>query len=62
VLCDGPTVAGHARAWAAHQTISDPDHVAAAKVLRRSRIHRCFGKDCLFKRDDRVHLGSEAMR
>jgi transposase len=38
VLCDGRTVADHERAWAKHQTISDPDHVAAAKLLRRERI------------------------
>jgi transposase len=38
VLCDGKTVADHERIWAAHQTISDPGHVDAAKVLRRTRI------------------------
>jgi len=38
VLCDGRTVADHDRAWARHQTISDPEHVAAAKLLRRERI------------------------
>jgi transposase len=37
-FCDGQRVADHERIWAIHQTISDPDHVAAAKVLRRSRI------------------------
>jgi transposase len=37
-FCDGQTVADHARIWATHQTISDPAHVQAAKVLRRSRI------------------------
>ena len=37
-FCDGQRVADHDRTWAIHQTISDPDHVAAAKVLRRSRI------------------------
>jgi hypothetical protein len=31
-------VADHERIWATHQTISDPAHVEAAKVLRRSRI------------------------
>src|SRR5262249_47175461 len=34
-LCDGRLVADHERAWAWHQTISDPDHLAAAKLLRR---------------------------
>jgi hypothetical protein len=38
-FCDGQTVADHARIWATHQTLSDPVHVQAAKVLRRSRIH-----------------------
>jgi len=34
-LRDGKAVADHARAWAWHQTISDPAHVAAARALRR---------------------------
>ena len=38
VLCEGRVVADHDRIWAAHQTISDPEHVEAAKLLRRSRI------------------------
>lgn len=38
VLCDGRIVADHERVWAKHQTISDPEHVAAAKLLRRERI------------------------
>jgi transposase len=38
VLCDGKTVADHARVWAWHQTITDPDHLEAAKVLRRTRV------------------------
>ena len=38
VLCDGRLVADHERIWAWHQTISDPEHVAAAKALRRERI------------------------
>jgi len=37
-VCDGKTVADHERIWAAHQTISNPDHVQAAKALRRTRI------------------------
>lgn len=36
--CDGRVVADHERAWAWHQTISDPEHLAAAKVLRRERV------------------------
>jgi transposase len=38
VHCDGKVVADHERIWARHQTISDPEHVTAAKVLRRKRI------------------------
>jgi len=36
-FCDGRLVADHTRAWAWHQTISDPEHVAAAKTLQRQR-------------------------
>jgi transposase len=38
VFCDGRTVADHERVWVRHQTISDPEHVAAARLLRRERI------------------------
>jgi transposase len=38
VFCEGRLVADHVRVWARHQTISDPVHVAAAKLLRRERI------------------------
>jgi hypothetical protein len=38
VLCDGKTVADHERVWAKHQTISDPEHVAAGKLARRERL------------------------
>jgi transposase len=37
VLCEGKVVASHQRVWARHQTISDPEHVAAARALRRQR-------------------------
>jgi transposase len=37
-FCDGRLVADHERIWARHQTISDPEHVAAAKALRRERV------------------------
>lgn len=37
-FCDGELLADHERIWAAHQTISDPAHVEAAKVLRRKRF------------------------
>jgi transposase len=38
VFCDGRTVADHERLWAKHQTVSDPEHVAAARMLRRERL------------------------
>jgi transposase len=38
VHCDGGLVADHSRLWAKHQTISAPEHVAAARALRRERI------------------------
>jgi transposase len=38
VLSEGRVVADHERAWAKHQTTSDPEHLAAAKLLRRERI------------------------
>jgi transposase len=37
-VCDGRVVADHDRIWGWHQTISDPEHVAAAKTLRRERV------------------------
>ncbi|NMM25394.1 MAG: IS21 family transposase [Phycicoccus sp.] len=38
VTCDGRLVADHERAWAKHQTITDPAHLVAARVLRRERL------------------------
>jgi len=38
VLCQGNLVADHERVWCWHQTISDADHVGAAKALRRERV------------------------
>ncbi len=38
VLCEGKTVADHQRIWGWHQTLSDPEHVAAATLLRRERV------------------------
>jgi transposase len=37
VLCEGRIVADHSRAWARHQTITDPAHLAAATALRQYR-------------------------
>ena len=36
--CDGHLVADHERLWAKHQTVSAPEHVAAARELRQERI------------------------
>jgi transposase len=36
--CGGNLLADHDRAWAKHQTISDPNHVEAAKLLRRKHF------------------------
>ncbi len=38
VLCDGRIVADHERVWAKHQTVHDPEHLAAATTLRRQRF------------------------
>ncbi|MGY4713132.1 Mu transposase domain-containing protein, partial [Mycolicibacterium sp. CBM1] len=38
VWCAGRLVAEHDRIWAKHQTISDPEHVAAARAMRRHRF------------------------
>ncbi len=38
VWCAGRLVADHDRIWAKHQTISDPEHLAAAKAMRRNRF------------------------
>jgi transposase len=37
VTCQGNQVARHPRCWAAHQTITDPGHAAAAAQLRQAR-------------------------
>ncbi len=38
VWSGGHLVADHARIWAKHQTVSDPDHVESAKLLRRKHF------------------------
>ena len=38
VFCEGKVVADHERVWAWHQTLTDRDHLEAAKVLRRARV------------------------
>jgi hypothetical protein len=37
VTCQGQQVARHARCWAAHQSLTDPAHAAAAAELRAAR-------------------------
>jgi transposase len=37
-FCDGRLVANHARVWARHQTLTDPEHRRAAELLRRRRL------------------------
>ena len=37
VTCAGRQVAWHPRCWAAHQSITDPAHAAAAAQLRQAR-------------------------
>lgn len=37
VTCGGRVVADHARCWADHQSITDPEHATAAAVMRQSR-------------------------
>jgi transposase len=46
VVCDGKPMANHERIWGWHQTISDPEHVAAANLLRseRGRMLRPVGE------------------
>lgn len=40
VACDGQLVADHCRVWARHQTLTDPEHAAAAKELRAAHLGR----------------------
>ena len=42
-FCDGRLVADHQRVWAWHQTISDPNHVAAAKHCVRAGLRAASG-------------------
>jgi transposase len=38
VLCGGRVMADHERCWARHQTMTDPDHLAAARAMRHERV------------------------
>lgn len=38
VSCHGRVAADHERVWAWHQTITDPEHHAAAKAIQRERL------------------------
>ncbi|MCX5208240.1 IS21 family transposase [Kitasatospora sp. NBC_00240] len=40
VICDNDIVARHTRCWARHQTLTDPEHAAAADVMRGEVIHQ----------------------
>nr|WP_246281872.1 DDE-type integrase/transposase/recombinase [Fodinicola acaciae] len=40
VFYDGKLAADHERIWACHQTLSDPNHVTAANMLRQARTAR----------------------
>ncbi|MGW1729390.1 IS21 family transposase [Streptomyces sp. NPDC002306] len=40
VTCGNDTVARHVRCWARHQSITDPEHAAAARILRGQAIQR----------------------
>lgn len=40
VTCGNDVVARHTRCWARHQTLTDPEHAAAADVLRGEVIHQ----------------------
>jgi hypothetical protein len=37
-FAEGRLVADHQRIWGWHQTLSDPEHVTAARALRRDRV------------------------
>jgi hypothetical protein len=63
IWCQGNQVADHTRIWAKHQTISDPEHVEAAKLLRRKRFdilgpptHVEVEQRCLADYDTRLGL------
>lgn len=43
-FCDGRLVADHERIWAKHQTLTDPEHLAAARALRRERLELVHGR------------------
>lgn len=40
VTCGNDIVARHTRCWARHQTLTDPEHAAAADVMRGEVIHQ----------------------
>jgi transposase len=66
VVCEGRLVADHQRCWARHQTISDPDHVTAARTLRDQRRNAGRGESaevelrCLADYDDVFGLSDGA--
>jgi transposase len=65
VTCAGRVVAVHERCWARHQSITDPEHRAAAEVLRQLPRTVAAPPDeqieqrCLADYDDAFGLGEE---
>lgn len=65
VTCAGRAVATHERCWARHQSITDPEHRAAAEVLRQLPRTVAAPPDeqieqrCLADYDDAFGLGEE---
>lgn len=43
VFCAGRAVADHRRVWAKHQTVTDVEHLTAARALRRDRLELLRG-------------------
>lgn len=50
VTCEGRSVASHPRSWAKRAVITDPAHVATAKVLRREHAQRRDANQALARR------------
>lgn len=47
VTCAGQVVALHERCWAAHQSLTDPTHQAAASAMRSSWHAQLAGRDVI---------------
>ncbi|MBT2402089.1 hypothetical protein J7I97_04635 [Streptomyces sp. ISL-87] len=44
VTCGNDIVARHTRCWACHQSLTDPEHAAAARLLRGEVIHQAAAR------------------